>query len=332
MKASRRRVTPGPPAVPNRPVPGPPPQDMLDMDDDEVDLADDDGVTEVDDVQPTQRASGSDIKIEVVDITGEMVRPWLEGKARNRNIRKNRVVEFARDMLNDNWHETGEAIKFDVNGKLVDGQHRCEALALASKTKPDLVLKNVLVVRGIPAEAQMVMDTNTRRTAADQLRIAGFDNYAQLSAAAKWCLIWDRKVLYADRMLKSVTHAEILEYVKANPELREICTLIMNRLNKYIDMPSGYIGAGYYICWRISPDDADEFFARLADGIMLGKGNPILALRERLRDLKGDHSSLPGDLYLSLLFRTWNAYRENKEVHKLQVWKDKQPIKCPNPI
>ena len=47
---------------------------------------------------------------------------------------------------------------------------------------------------------------------------------------------------------------------------------------------------------------------------------------------KADRSSLPGDLYLSLIFRTWNAYRKGTPIKKLQVWKDKQPIRCPKPI
>ncbi len=296
-----------------RPVPGPPPRPAAAT------------------LSPAPATTTPDLAIEFLGVTGPMAVQWLAEKASNRNVRKGRVVEFARDMLANNWHPTGEAIKFDTTGAMVDGQHRCEAVALAAKTKPDIVV-NMLVVRNVPPEAQAVMDTNTRRTAADQLKIAGYGNYAMLSAAAKWCVIWDRKVLYADRMLKSVTHAEILDYVKENPQLQEICNYVMNRLNAHIDMPSGYIGTGYYVCWRIAPDEADEFFARLADGVMLDQNDPILALRNRLRDLKADRSSLPGDLYLSLLFRSWNARRLGKKVHKLQVYKDKMPIKCPDPI
>lgn len=266
-----------------------------------------------------------------VTVTGEMAAGWLEGMGRNRSVRKARVVEFSRDMLAGSWHPTGEAIKFNEAGSMVDGQHRCEAVVLAAKTDPDIAV-SMLVVRGVPQEATLVMDTNTRRSSADQLKIAGYENYAQLAAAAKWCVVWDRKTLYSDKMLKSVTHAEILAYVQDNPVLLEKCKFMMNRLKVHIDMPAGYIGAGYYILWRIDPDEADEFFARLADGVMLPRFHPILALRDRLRDLKADRSSLPGDLYLSLLFRTWNSVRLGKSVHKLQVYKNKISIKCPDPI
>jgi hypothetical protein len=270
------------------------------------------------------------LAVEFVNVDAVQARQWLDDQSRNRNLRKSRVVEFSRDMLGNKWHPTGEAIKFDTEGLMVDGQHRCEAVILADKTRPGISVP-MLVVRGVPHEAQMVMDTNTRRTAADQLRIAGFNNYAMLSAAAKWCILWDRKAMYADRMIKTVTHAEILDYVEVNRKLIEITNEVTNRLNKHIDMPSGYICAGYYICWRVDSEYAEEFYNRLADGVMLAPGDPILALRNRLRDLRKEHSSLQGEVWLSLLMRVWNMRREGRKLQTLQLYKDGQFIRCPEP-
>ena len=124
---------------------------------------------------------------------------------------------------------------------------------------------------------------------------------------------------------------EVLEYIEANPHLQEICNHVAHRLNKHIDMPSGYICAGYFICWRVDPDYADEFFARLADGVMLEQGDPLLALRSRLRDLRDDHANLQGEVWLSLIMRIWNIRLQGRKLNKLQMYKDGQFIRCPEP-
>lgn len=297
----------------------------------------DDGIPEIDDEPepvkgPAIESMASQVlRADFVDVNATMAGQWLGEQARNRILRKGRIVEFTRDMLAGKWEDTGEAVKFDKDGCMVDGQHRMEGLVLAAKTYPAIEV-NFLIVRGLNRKAQMVMDTNTRRTAADQLRIGGFSDYAALAAAAKWCLIWDRQALYSDRLLKSVTHSEIIEYVEQNPKLKELTGLCTSKMRKHIDMPVGYVITCYYILWRMDPEYATEFFARLADGAMLPLEDPILALRHRLHELKQTRASLPGDLYMSLLMRTWNARRKGKKVSKLQVYnRDRVPIRCPMP-
>lgn len=276
----------------------------------------------------TTTAEGASLKIGLEMVNATIAAQWLERNVSNRTLRKRKVVEYRRDMLGGAWRDVGDPIRFDTNGMMCDGQHRMHALVQASEDEPGLEFE-FLVVRGVQPEDRVVIDTGTKRTAGDQLKMAGFKNHALLAAAAKWCCMWDRQVVYGDTANRSVTHPEILEYVEKNPSLIEITETVANRMRQNIDMPAGYIVASYFLCSRISEGDAFEFFERLADGAMLSPGDPILALRSRLRDLDRNRANLSGDMWLSLLFRTWNARREQRSLRALPL--DRQGVPIPAP-
>ncbi|MBR1526588.1 MAG: hypothetical protein IJ640_08010, partial [Prevotella sp.] len=66
--------------------------------------------------------------METRDLTVELVTPaqarkWLADMRTNRAIKPRLVNRYARQMTRGNWHDNGETLKFDTNGKLCDGQH-----------------------------------------------------------------------------------------------------------------------------------------------------------------------------------------------------------------
>ncbi len=254
---------------------------------------------------------------------------WLELNVSNRAIRQRKVVEYRRDMLAGEWRSVGETIKFDTAGKLCDGQHRLLALVAAASGRPGFKLE-LSVARGIRPEDRVVIDTGSKRTAGDQLKMSGYRNSALLAAAAKWCLMVDRKTMYADGALKSLTHPEILAYIEENPELVRICEVVANRLRSHIDIPPGYVAATYFLCSRLDPDEAEEFFDRLADGVNMELHDPIMALRRRLQRLTKAKAHLTSEAWLSLLFRTWNARRTGRSLQSIPVDKDGVTVRTPD--
>lgn len=271
------------------------------------------------------------LDIEFMEVTPAMADEWLDTNIKNRNLRRRKVNEFTRDMINRNWRNIGDPIRFDTDGRLVDGQHRLTALLEAAEEDPDIVIP-LLVVRGVAPEDQVVMDTGTRRTAADQLKMQGYTNYAVLANAAKWLIFWERNALDADTVsIKNVTHTEIMAYVQRNPEIQNLVGEVV-RLKTYYDLPIGYVAAAWMICQRINAEDADDFFHRLADGVNLAGGDPILALRNRLRELRTTRTHLQGEVWLSLLIRAWNARREGVTLRKLPLHRAGTIIPCPPAI
>ena len=83
----------------------------------------------------------------------------------------------------------------------------------------------------------------------------------------------------------------------------------------------------------VKKDDqkAIEFFERLADGVSLPAGSPILALRARLQTLRDERSLLPTEALVSMVFRTWNAWRAGRTLATLPLYKNGQFIPCPEP-
>jgi hypothetical protein len=270
----------------------------------------------------------SALDIEMVEVTGELAAQWLDANVSNRTVRRRKVNMFKRDMLAGNWRTIGDPVRFDLNGKLVDGQHRLIALVEANEESAKPITVLLLVVRGVDPDDQVVMDTGTPRSAADQLKMRGYENYPLLAAATKWLIFWDRRQLYVESSLKAVTHMEIMEYVDNNPPLLDVIAQVA-KLRTHIDMPASYVAVAYYICFRIEAEEAHEFFQQLSDGIGLESGDPVLALRNRLRELRINSTNLTGEQWLSLVIRTWNARRENTPLHKLPVHRRGEPIPCP---
>jgi hypothetical protein len=277
---------------------------------------------------PTPGPPKPALDVGLVRVNAALAKEWLEVNVSNRTVRNRKVIEYRRDMLGGKWKDVGDAIRFDTNGDMCDGQHRMMALVEADEEAPGLTF-DFLVVRGVQPEDWGVIDTGTKRTAGDQLKMAGYKNHTLLAAAAKWCCMWDRQAVYGDKANRSVTHPEILEYVEKNPALVSIADTVSTRMRIHIDMPPGYIVASYFLCSRVSEGDAFEFFERLTDGAMLAGGDPILALRSRLRDLDRTRSNLSGDMWLSLVFRTWNARREGRPLRALPLDRQGTPIPAP---
>jgi len=65
------------------------------------------------------------MKIEIVSVTPDQASAWLATNAtNNRKISTTIVNQYARDMIAGRWEITGEAIKFDTTGRLIDAALR----------------------------------------------------------------------------------------------------------------------------------------------------------------------------------------------------------------
>jgi hypothetical protein len=102
-------------------------------------------------------------------ITKEWARDRLdqENYLNNRAMCEHRIVQYCADIENKRWIQTHQGIAFDVNGKLVDGQHRLAAIALTGMSQW------MLVTTGLPVEARYVIDQAKPRSVADCMRIKG---------------------------------------------------------------------------------------------------------------------------------------------------------------
>lgn len=248
-------------------------------------------------------------------VTPKMAAEWLSKNYHNRNIRQAVVAGYARDMASGNWQVTGEAIKFNCDGTLLDGQHRLMAIIKAD-TPVDM-----LVVRGIPSTAQDVMDSGAKRGAADMLQLNGHKNSAILASLARLA----RQIERSSQPLShrggtgiALTNSEIKEWVTENPD-GEDAAAVGQRYKDSIDAPPTAIAYAWLRLARIDSGAAAEFFDSLANHQTGGHGDPRAALLRLLQRIRRDNVRLPQMVAVSLIFRAWNAWREGREVQKLQT-------------
>lgn len=245
---------------------------------------------------------------EWVIVTPALAKSWLHHNNRNRPLRKHVVNMYARDMTAGLWLQTGDPIRFAVDGTLVDGQHRLHAIAQSG------VSAVLPVLRGVSVEAQRVMDCGAKRKDADQLRISGI---AHASARCAWAFAiyklirntCERASLSA-RIEIEEKHADGIEWAA-----REYC-----RYNRVMIAP--VIGAMVF-AYPTDPVKLQSFYLALKDGTGLEKGDPAHTLRELLirDDAKGatryalDH----GRLVSLKTLRAAMVHVQGKKIRRLET-------------
>lgn len=254
---------------------------------------------------PTKADIVTNVQASIEIVTASRAVEWLElNIENNRFVRERVVAAYAAAITNGDWMLTGEAIKFDRDGKLIDGQHRLRAVIVAQQAIP------ILIVRGLDPAVVSFIDTNIRRTAGDALRFAGIvtNNQFEIAAAARLALARERGGLATYGAIQaSVSHADILNWVRANPDIAGSSMMARRMFAKLGCGPSPLA----YAIWHLSNIDAVDalaFFESVAELRTNGAGDPRYAL---IRALNGtDHISRRPGATVGLIFAAWNGYRD----------------------
>lgn len=249
---------------------------------------------------------------------------WLENlNIHNRDKRSKGVSSYAIDMHTDGWDFNGDTFRFDTDGAMFDGQHRCEAIAIEGKPVP------IILVTGLDPIAQDTTDTGMRRTFADALRLAGETDVNNLAAVTMAAFLWKSGQI---RGMKTGVSVRMLQKVlRDHPELRE-AVQVARRVHKHVPTKNSIMGLASWLFAGIDRDDHDDFFAKLATGADLGTNSPIRLLRNRLIADANSKSHLPRVEILALIIKAWNHYRDGNEVTYLKFTSGgKNPESMPEP-
>jgi hypothetical protein len=111
-------------------------------------------------------------------ITPKMAEKYLNLNTSNRPLRAGHAEQMQADMETGNWRYCDVAIIFYEDGTLADGQHRLWAIINSG------VAQRFRVVRDLPRDQAINLDTNIVRTAVDVARIQGIDPEVSNAIAA----------------------------------------------------------------------------------------------------------------------------------------------------
>jgi hypothetical protein len=260
------------------------------------------------------KASQPTITSEIVTITPEIARSMLDQNSNNRNVKKASVEAYARAMEDGRWLLTGDAIRFDVDKKLLDGQHRLLACIRANTPFRTIVIYN------LPKEAGLTIDTNIPRRAADVLTMAGHRSTTTLAAAARALLIARTQQTFSrasgyNRSFARVTNQEIVDVIDKHPLLPAAVARI------HRERPSGcnhtLLAVLLYIGETLidAPETARSFVNVFATGVPSKPGCPAHALRERmLRSKTGNAQRVTLEASQRGLIHAWNLFVAGESV------------------
>lgn len=99
------------------------------------------------------------------DVTSELATFWLERNTRNRALRQSVVNKYAADMRAGRWMPSPDAVAFDTNNAIIEGQHRLWAVIESGVTV------RMLVVFGLAPETINVLGDHLRRNLQDITKI-----------------------------------------------------------------------------------------------------------------------------------------------------------------
>lgn len=101
------------------------------------------------------------IKSEIISVTPEMAKEFLNYNEQNRRIRQGWINYLAYLILHDEWKVTHQGLAFSDLGRMLDGQHRCHAIVKANKPVP------VMISYGWDESVFSAIDCGIKRTDAD---------------------------------------------------------------------------------------------------------------------------------------------------------------------
>jgi hypothetical protein len=258
-------------------------------------------------------------------ITPEIARRWLAANYGNRELTPSHAEVLVRAMKRGEWGLGWDGIAFDVDGRLLNGQHRLAAVALSG------VAQRFVIARGWPKNSAEYNDHGKKRTLSEILQMRGVPDYRNLAGAIKFTWYYMRHETFQPPKVGPTVSEQLALWDRHSGEDGDGGLLdalrrarLLSDKGKRSPMPITPGAALLYLFSHIEPTDADTFFVKLADGTELAEGDPILVLRNQLMRsrLKGNKVSQHVKAAWTIL--AWNAWQDGVQVERLR-WTAQRP-------
>jgi len=110
-----------------------------------------------------ERLSRGQVTGYAVDVTPDIARVWLLTNTGNRSPRAAHIAALARDIVAGRWRLTHQGIAFSADGRLIDGQHRLQAIIKADRPA------TLMVFLGIHDDMFGALDRGAVRSVRDEI-------------------------------------------------------------------------------------------------------------------------------------------------------------------
>ena len=256
---------------------------------------------------------GNLIEKRTVLVTKDVSDDFIERNIRNRPLSKINVNSLIREVTESNWQYNGEALKFDYNGHLMNGNHR---MHMVSETGVPQIFD---VTIGLPPESYATMDGGRKRNGSDTLAVAGIKNSACASSVTKTIFGFQHNLLSENRNSnRTIGNTNILKYYNSYTGVEGSITLGMTLSTKSGKLLSPSLIGGFH--WLFSQSNAElanDFFEKLCTGLNIQDGDAVHPLRKTLikskeNKAKTGKASVSHKTVIEMLVFAWNKTVEGK--------------------
>lgn len=248
---------------------------------------------------------------DIEEIDPDTAKQWLGVNHKNRGLQIPTVDRLKGIIARGEWMEDStDGIGLDVDGGVVNGQHRLTAIA-----EGDYPVR-ALVVRNVRPEVIRVIDQGIPRNLRDILAMTGrYVRCGELasSIATLWNIMHDLEKTVPTALKPTVP--QLLEFFEQHPHLTDsveaaaITNLGLNGLPRKA-------AAYHYLMATIDPDATDDFFSKLETGLEVEAGEPVGALREKILANMAATKPESAPTILAWLVKAWEATRAGEELTK----------------
>lgn len=208
---------------------------------------------------------GHGLEMFVIAVTPELAPRLLQNNDNIRALKESALTKYTTDMLLDAWELNGEALIFDKHGKLRNGQHRLEACIRSGRPF------NTVAIIGVDRQAEITMDTGSRRELADFLKKQGYADAKNLAAAIRlsYQLLENKQIAQNNPYL---TNEVLITWFRKHESL-------VDDLNRVKLWKSGFSGTGFTVTYAaairhvagfaelVNVEDVDDFYAQFAQAV-----------------------------------------------------------------
>lgn len=248
-------------------------------------------------------------------ITPQMAKDWLARNTKNRALRPNLVDHLAKVILFGEWQVNGDAIRFDTNGKLLDGQHRLQAIVAADKAVESFVIE------GLPPKTQETMDMGRKRQISDVLSLRGESQPIHLAAVITMMWKFENGRMWHGNNSRP-TLGQALKVLDEHPELRDAIRHGSNFHNK-VQIPTTVIATSWALFNAIDETDCRDFWTAVTtsfhlDGTPHMADSPTYALQRYAQRNATGRNRVSSIHMMGIVIKAWNHYRQGNRIAHLR--------------
>ena len=259
---------------------------------------------------------------QVLMVTPEKAKTWLEKNTNNRNLQKKGVQKLVNDIKAGRWVFNGESIKFDKNGCLIDGQHRLAAIVESGVALP------LLVVNNLDTHSQQTIDIGRARTTADMVRLLQIPNPNVIAAAANVIIRFDRNYNVLWQGWNAPTKTEVTQFIQNNSGELQFAAQFGRAAKTYVGIrESVYTAFAFEVMKSSQFYRFEDFHEGLCTGSNLQVGDPRLTLRNQtMRDRGMGTKNFSQQQAMAWTVKSWNNWLIGKPLKILRFTKDSLPM------